>query len=312
MTAAAIAFWIMGKRLQPLTIEGMVMQRDSDPAKEVPIGNARVTVFYSNKSVSTTAETSGLFHLTFPVGVKSGQPIIIRLDQQEYMPLVLHDFLTNKIYLARMISRASMTPAPRTPYPAVIVSNVSLRYTTNVTTSVNVGSTVKPIEVKNKGDIPCNGTQPCSPDGRWKASTVSTAMDAGEENEYHNIRLSCIAGPCPFTRVRAQDFSRPSRTIKISILNWSDTTTFLLEAEVFHVSIANMLRRSYPVQFGPTFNFTLPGDSEGPSIEADLNGKHIIFPLGPSLYLSWANCTSTIGERNTAVFRCELKPGYRF
>ena len=40
----------------------------------------------------------------------------------------------------------------------------------------------------------------------------------------------------------------------------------------------------------------------------------MVFPLGPSLYLSWAVCTARVDkepERST-TYRCELKPGYSF
>src|SRR5207244_4552017 len=63
--------------------------------------------------------------------------------------------------------------------------------------------------------------------------------------------------------------------------NWSDTATFLMEAEVFHPMETSIVHESYPVIFGPTLNFTLPADAEGICIESDLNGERIVFPLGP-------------------------------
>lgn len=87
-----------------------------------------------------------------------------------------------------------------------------------------------------------------------------------------------------------------------------------LEAEVFRTSINSNVRESYPVIFGQTLNFTLPPTEEGVSIEAELDGNPMVFPLGPDLYLSWANCTARVnrdGEKST-VYRCELKPGYQF
>ena len=59
-------------------------------------------------------------------------------------------------------------------------------------------------------------------------------------------------------------------------------------------------------------SFTLPSTAEGPSIEADLGGVEIVFPLGPALQLSWAECTLQIGSDQTKLYRCELKPGYQF
>jgi hypothetical protein len=98
-------------------------------------------------------------------------------------------------------------------------------------------------------------------------------------------------------------------------LDWSDTTTFLLEAEVFHTMIVSNVRESYPVVFGRALTFTLPPTQEGVSIEAEIEKAPMVFPLGPELYLSWATCTATTnteGEEKSTVYRCDLKPGYRF
>jgi hypothetical protein len=83
---------------------------------------------------------------------------------------------------------------------------------------------------------------------------------------------------------------------------------------VFHTAISSNVRRSYPVVFGRALNFTLPPTQEGVTIEADVDGSPMVFPLGPELYLSWANCTarSSADSEKTTVYRCELKPGYRF
>ena len=97
-------------------------------------------------------------------------------------------------------------------------------------------------------------------------------------------------------------------------LNWSDTATFLVEAEVFHTSLGSQVRESYPVVFEREFSFTLPSSAEGVSLEADLNGEEMVFPLGPDLNLSWANCAarpSSDAEKST-VYQCQLKSSYRF
>ena len=98
----------------------------------------------------------------------------------------------------------------------------------------------------------------------------------------------------------------------VSARDWSDTATFLLEAEVFHPMVSQVVHESYPVIFGDGLNFTLPSTAEGVSIEADLDGQTIIFPLGPALFLSWASCNARVNPDQTRVYRCELKPGYRF
>ena len=123
---------------------------------------------------------------------------------------------------------------------------------------------------------------------------------------------TCIAGPCPFARIDSDGFSRPGRNISVSVRNWSDTTTFLFQAEVYRSVTTNLIRVSYPVIFGDALNFTLPPAAEGVSIQAELNGETIIFPLGPALILSWADCNARTNPDQTRVYRCELKPGYKW
>jgi hypothetical protein len=189
---------------------------------------------------------------------------------------------------------------------------VKVRYSMKSTAAVNVGSEVKAFEVANAGNIPCNGQMLCSPDRKWKATMGSATLNAGEGNEFRNVRLSCIAGPCPFTKVQSDRYSTGGREITASVLDWSDTTTFLLEAEVYHPMVTDVIQDSYPVIFGSTLNFSVPDTSEGVSIEADVNGEAIVFPLGPSLCLSWANCTETTNSDRSKSFRCELKNGFQF
>jgi hypothetical protein len=76
--------------------------------------------------------------------------------------------------------------------------------------------------------------------------------------------------------------------------------------------VSDVVRESYPVIFGQTLSFSLPATAEGPSIEAEVNGQPIVFPLGPDLFLSWGQCTLEISKEQSKVYRCELKPGYRF
>ena len=87
-----------------------------------------------------------------------------------------------------------------------------------------------------------------------------------------------------------------------------------MQAEVFHTAISSNVRELYPVIFGRALNFTLPPTQEGVSLEADVDGTPMVFPLDPKPNLSWANCTVRTGteKEKTAVYRCELKPDYRF
>ena len=105
---------------------------------------------------------------------------------------------------------------------------------------------------------------------------------------------------------------RADGLITVSARDWSDTATFLLEAEVVHPMVSQIVHESYPVIFGEGLNFTLPSTAEGVSIEAELDGQMIVFPLGPELFLSWASCNARVNPDQTKVYRCDLKPGYRF
>jgi hypothetical protein len=189
---------------------------------------------------------------------------------------------------------------------------VRLRYTVKTTTTRNISSAAQPFQIKNKGNVPCDEHGPCSPDGKWKAAIGSVSLDAGEGNEFRNARLSCIAGPCPFTKVESDNIAHPGRNLRASIRNWSDTTTFLVEAEVTRTMISDMVRQSYPIIFGDAMEFTLPANAEGPCIEAELDGTDIVFPLGPAMRLSWASCIVDVSQDHTKLFQCELKPGYAF
>ena len=119
-------------------------------------------------------------------------------------------------------------------------------------------------------------------------------------------------GPCPFTKIQDTNFNSPGQTLRVSALDWSDTATFVLEAEVYRPVETDVIRESYPVIFGQALTFTLPAAAEGVSIQAELDKSMIVFPLGPSLYLSWADCQVLVNKDQTRLYRCELKQGYRF
>jgi hypothetical protein len=294
-----------------ITLQGAVVALDADPHKELPIADAEVVAEDGLALGTTKSDPTGFFRVTLPKAVRRGQPITLHVRHPGYRTLDLHDFVGDKLYIARLAPVAIKTIS--TPnQPQVKVSNIRVRYSIKNMTDVNIGSAVKTFEVSNSGNIPCKGQHPCSPDGKWKAALGSATLDAGTGNEFRDARVSCIAGPCPFTRIEADRFSEGGQVIMVTARNWSDTATFLLEAEVFHPMASELIHESYPVIFGESLNFTLPASAEGVNIEGDIDGQTIIFPLGPSLFLSWAACNARVNPDQTRVYRCELKPGYRF
>jgi len=244
-------------------------------------------------------------------GLLRGQALTLKFRHPDYLPLDLPEFAGDKLYIAQMVPSLKNTDTVSNR-PAVAVGNVRVRYSIMEIRTVNVGSAVKTFQVENVGNVPCKGRPPCSPDGKWKAAIASTSLDAGVGNEFHNARVSCIAGPCPFTKIESDEFAQNRQAIKASARDWSDPATFLVEADVVHTMQSPIDHQSYPVIFGAALSFTLPTDAEGVSLEADIAGETVIFPLGPKLFLTWANCNARLNPDRTSVYRCELKPGYRF
>lgn len=301
------------------TLQGAVIQRSEDPDKEAPIAGAIVTATREGVSASTQSDSSGYFNITFPDVIWPGQTVELNVSAPNYRPLQLELQMTfrstsRRLIIAQLRSTAHPAVVPISNKPPTVVQNIRIRYTVNAEAAENVGSLVRTFQVVNQGDIPCRKQNPCSPDGQWKASTGSVTLDAGLGNEFRDVRASCIAGPCPFTRINRGGWEHGGRTIVVTATDWSDTTTFLLEAEVFHTTIASNVRESYPVIFDRTVNFTLPPTQEGVCIEAEINGEQMVFPVGPEVYLDWAACTvrsSRNGDKST-VYQCALKPGYAF
>jgi hypothetical protein len=293
----------------PAALTGVVLVDDSDPRNQAPIGEAEISAGGTWGTASAKSDVSGFFSLPLPRQWRS-ERLTVNVRRAGYQTVDLSVMDPAELLVVRMRSSAPAETAIEKKAETVI-ANVRIRYSGKATRTTNVGVVAEPFEVGNTGNVPCRETLPCSPDGRWKASIGTHSVDAGEGNELRSVRLSCIAGPCAFTRIESQDTTQNGRLLKVSVLNWSDTTTFLLEAEVTQTRITDVVRQSYPARFGSVLSFTLPPDAEGPTIEAELNGNDIVFPMGPDLIVSWAKCTESrsAGQR---LYRCELKAGYRF
>jgi hypothetical protein len=320
VAAGAVVLIVRSQRWRPrtITIQGAVVRKEADVRKELPLANVAVIVTDGLMTARTQSDASGYFNLRFRENVWPGQTVTLSFRDPNYesYDLTLHTGIRStaqKLYIAKL-TPLHAAPPPRASGKASVVSNIRIRYTVNSKADLNIASAVQTFQVANQGNIPCNRQAPCSPDGLWKANTNSLSMDAGPDHEYRDVRASCIAGPCPFTRIDSSGYSQGGRVITVTALNWSDTATFLLEAEVFRTSITSIVRESFPVIFGQTLNFTLPPTEEGVSIEADLDGTPMVFPLGFDLSLSWANCNSRSNREgeHSIVYRCELKPGYKF
>jgi hypothetical protein len=314
--AAGVAAIVIGiHRRQRIVLQGAVTTQDADPKKQQPIANVQITATTGFSVTTASTDAAGFFRIALPKGFRRRQSVKFNFTRPGYQPVELNEFVGDKLYIARMLPIVHEAPSEsdhQSDHHEIVVSNVRVRYSVKTTTEADVGSAVRTFQIVSAGNLPCNGRKPCSPDGKWKAAPGAASVDAGIGNEFRNARVSCIAGPCPFTKIEFEDLSQDGRILNVKAIDWSDTTTFLVEAEVVHPMVSDIVRESYPVIFGQALSFSLPASAEGPSIEAEINADSIVFPLGPSLFLSWAQCTLETSKDQTRVYRCELKPGYRF
>jgi hypothetical protein len=297
-------------RRQPVVLKGAVLRQGADPNMQLPIADVEITASNGLGSGTSKSDAAGFFSLTLPKGLRRRQPMVLKFRHKDYQPLQWDDYIADKLYVARMVPIHQETVAES--HSDSTVSNTRIRYSVKATNEANIGSAVRTFQVVNTGNQPCKNQPPCAPGGKWKATIGSFSLDAGEGNEFRNARVSCIAGPCPFTKIDMENFSQERQHFNVSVRNWSDTTTYLLEAEVVRPMTSDMVRETYPVIFGRALNFSLPASAEGPSIEAEINGEPIVFPLGPDLLLRWADCHLAIDKDQSKNYRCELKGGFRF
>ena len=305
--------WVRHLNRRTVTLVGAVITKNSDPRKQLPIAGIHVIAGDGQLALPAVSDSSGLFKVSIRRLVLLGRhSVILHFRDPAYQELSLNVPISNQVTVAELVPLAPPTPVAETNIQKQIIANPVVRYSIKRGTEENVGSAAKSFAVINTKDVPCDGAALCSPDGKWKAGRGTIVLDAGNGNEFRNARASCIAGPCPFTKIDESELERPGRTVHVSAIAWSNTATFLVEAEVVHPMISDVVRYSYPLVFGNALNFTLPPAAESVSIQADMNGQNIVFPLGPALILDWANCNARSNPDHTRVYRCELKTGYKW
>ena len=153
--------------------------------------------------------------------------------------------------MIRVTPSASPAGNPR------ILSDIKIRYAVRNTRTEEVGSAMKRLEVVNQGDVPCRRPYPCSPNGKWRAAIggVKTLRCGSTGSEFHNARATCIAGPCPFTKIEKDGFSAGGRSISVTVRNWSDTVSFVLEADVTRSENNEMVRQAFAVLVNQVLSF---------------------------------------------------------
>jgi hypothetical protein len=306
---------LLAQRSEVRNLTAVVLADDADIRKQHPVANVRVEAPGYPAAVTNA---SGLFQLQLPVSLLlrplRTNRVSLNLAHPDYVTLSRTVALDGQLYVLRMkpVAGGASANGKTAAITEIPIADIRVRYTESARTSTDTGSVLKSFDVVNRGNVPCLGHQPCSPDGKWKAAMGGASLDAGEFNEFREGRVTCIAGPCPFTRIESDGFSRSARNISVSVRNWSDTVSFVLEAEVTRTTMSDLIRISYPFVFGRGLNFSLPPSGEGPSIEASVGDEDTVYPLGPDLTLSWATCSLQTARDRTKSYRCDLKSGYRF
>ena len=135
----------------------------------------------------------------------------MKVEHPDYRPFAITTSATDESYVIRLTPTARQADAQtfRTTNQ-VIERSRQVRDAEHEHDDCRHGGSY--IRCGNKGNVPCAGQPPCSPDGKWKANLGSLSLDAGEKNqEFRNVRVSCIAGPCPFSAIEVDHFSHGGR-----------------------------------------------------------------------------------------------------
>ena len=166
----------------------------------MPVPGVKVSVAGGLAEKGVLTSPTGYFVLTLNKRAKLEEPMTLQFRDMQYLPLDITSFMSDRLVVAHMTPLADLA-GPVTALPQSTVANVKIRYTVKTSTVLNVGSTLKTFHVVNSGNVPCNGRYPCSPDGKWKAAVGFSSLEAPGGDFFSNARVSCIAGPCSFTRI---------------------------------------------------------------------------------------------------------------
>lgn len=286
------------------SITGVVLRQDANVRHQMPIAGAEIR----SNDLNAKTDVNGLFHLNLRPERRLGDTFTVTISHAEYETHEATINANRELYILYLEPVPVKAPVTQN---VVTVNNPRVRYAVTETSTVSVGSAAQTFEVVNQANVPCDGTKPCSPDGKWKATISGKSLDAGAGNVFEDARVTCIAGPCPFTRIERDGFSAGGRIIEVLVRNWSNTATFLFEAEVTHTMVSDAIRQAYPAIFGDAMDFTLPATAQGPSIQATVGGEDIVFPLTPNWSVTWATCSVTNAKDGTKLFHCDVKRGYR-
>ena len=105
-------------RRQPVTLRGAVLRQDKDPNKQLPIADVQITAVNALGSGTSKSDSSGFFSLTLPKGLRRRQEVVLQFRRKDYQPLQWDDFISDRIYVARMVPVIPEKSGESDPVPA--------------------------------------------------------------------------------------------------------------------------------------------------------------------------------------------------
>ena len=124
-----------------------------------------------------------------------------------------------------------------------------------------------------------------------------------------------LASPdrAPSQRSNWRSFRRDGRHFNVSVRDWSDTTTFLLEAEVVRRMTGDTLRRILSSNFRTRCELQPARGGAGTRASKRKSmEKALFFPLDQISSYDGPIATVGVDRDQSETYRCKLKPGYQF
>jgi hypothetical protein len=200
---------------QHILIQGAIMRSDAKPSNRSVIKD--VEVDYQEDGIEKHAMTnqSGGFNILLGSKLKAGDLLTLRFHKHCYQ-----DF-------SDTISVAAV-PYPRYLWPELDQNCIDPAITALSLEFRNVGIMQATLQITTRGSVPCQKS-PCSPDNKWQAAQGSVSLDAGGDNSFSGGTFGCVAGPCPFSEIVADNFSKGGTRISGEAKTWSDDVTYVLK-----------------------------------------------------------------------------------
>src|SRR5579859_7756299 len=101
LLAVASLALIRWQKQKTISLQGAVLIQDADPRKQQPIAGVEVSA--GNLAMSDVkTDSSGLFVLKLRKPIRRGYAIDLSFHHAQYHPLVVNEFVGNKLYIVHL------------------------------------------------------------------------------------------------------------------------------------------------------------------------------------------------------------------